>query len=324
MKSLAIWEGTGKRGRLRNKRRFVTSVVGRISLAMVLLSLGSGLIGQATPSLQAQETLQSPVRLALHPSGRLLVTDRRLAGVVDWDAERSRVVGFFETPGRPVGVAWAWGKVYIGNDSSGAVEVYTSGGKFVTTLGQVGQVRRPSDIAVDTRQGLIFVTDAKLGRVVVYNHKGQLVRMLPAPGAPPLNVPTGIALDMERGEVLVSDFGDAGWFSMDAWVRIYDYEGNYREGISGRKAGIYGFSRPEGLAVNRLGQIYLVDSLRSQVLVFDRTTLAGIATIGEAGTGNGQLLLPVDVVISDKTDDLFVTNHRHGTVTVFKGMGAVQ
>jgi DNA-binding beta-propeller fold protein YncE len=276
----------------------------------------------AWPWRAGAQDLRAPVRIALLPSRYVLVTDIRLRAVVEWDTRRNRAVRTIPIEGKPVGVAWAWGLILVGNDSKHAVEVYAPGGNLLYTLGEAGQVERPSDIAVDLRRELVFVSDPKRGRVLVYSRKGALLRTLPAPGEQPLYQPTGLAVDPERGEVLVSDFGQNAW-PMEAWLRIYDYQGHYLAGISGDASRDYGFSRPEGLASNGEGQIYLADSLRSQVLVFDRDTLQGVALLGNPGTQPGQLLLPLDVAIDPKSHDLYVTNQRHGTVEVYAGGGVL-
>lgn len=289
--------------------------------ALVAFWTCAALAGLVPSSATGGESLRAPVRVALMPSGHLLVTDIRLYAVVEWNPRQDRVVRMLSIPGKPVGIAWGWGRIFVGNDTTRSVEVYNRSGRLMYTLGEAGQIGRPSDIAVDSKRKLVFVSDAKGGRVLVYDQRGALLRTLPAPGETPLFQPTGLTVDPVRGEVLVSDFGKAGSFSTEAWVRIYDYDGNYLDGISGKAQADYGFSRPEGLAVNKQGLIYLVDSLRSQVLVFDRATLQGVALLGEAGTEPGKLLLPVDAVIDEKTNDLYVTNNRHGTVKVFEGQG---
>ena len=270
------------------------------------------------------EGLRSPIRAALLPSGRLLVTDHDLNAVVVWDARRGRMKRLIGIPGRPVGIAFGWNRLFVGNEATGSVEVYNRRGRLLYLLGgEAGLVSRPTDIAVDSEQGLVFVSDVKGRRVSVFDYRGPLLNVIPAPGAPPLHQPTGLAVDPARGEVLVSDFGKPGMFAMQAWLRIYDYHGHYRGGISGGAVRGQFFSRPQGLAVDEEGRIYLVDSLRGQVLVFDRDTLQGVAVIGAPGMARGQSLLPLDAVINHRKDFLYVTNNRNRRVEVFAGKGLV-
>ena len=73
--------------------------------------------------------------------------------------------------------------------------------------------------------------------------------------------------------------------------------------------------------MNEQGLIYVVDSFRGQVLVFDRDTLQGLEVIGVQGTGSGELLLPLDILIEPKSKDLYVTSNRTKRVEVFSGKG---
>ena len=83
----------------------------------------------------------------------------------------------------------------------------------------------------------------------------------------------------------------------------------------------YKFSRPQGLAVNEQGHVYVVDSVRGQVLVFDRDTQQGVTIIGSLGPGPGQLQLPLDIIIDGASKDLHVTSNRNRRIEVFNGMG---
>ena len=268
-----------------------------------------------------------PVRIAVLPSGQLLATYHNTDAVVHWDPARNRVIRVIHTGGQPTAVGWARGRIYVGNETSGAVEVYTPSGRLRGVLGgEAGQIARPSDLALDAEQGLLFVTDTNLGRVLVYDLDGPLLRTLPAEGEARLNFPTGIAVDPGRREVLVSDFdGDATRYGLQGWVRIYDYAGKELSGIrgSGVAAGKYGFSRPQGLAVSAQGRIYLVDSYRGQVLVFDRASLSGIAMLGAVGSHPDQsrLWLPLDVAIDPGSQNVYVTNNLRRRIEQFDGKG---
>ena len=273
----------------------------------------------------------SPTRIATMPSGELLIADSKQQTLQIWDPQSTSPVRVIDAPGRPISVAFGWELFFVGNEITQSVDVlkYKKGKLKYILGGKNFHIRRPSDIALDIEQGLIFVTDTATGRVLVFDKGGELLRTLPAAGQPPLYRPTGLAVDPVRGEVLVSDFGDP--MDPEASVNIYDYDGIEKTRIDGSAgcgwfacAGEYNFSRPQGLAVNSQGLIYLVDSVRGQVLVFDRDTTNGVAVIGEAGTGPQQLLLPLDLVIDGNTSDLYVTSNRNRRVEVFSGKGFLQ
>ena len=95
--------------------------------------------------------------------------------------------------------------------------------------------------------------------------------------------------------------------------------------ISG-KAGMMGnrFSKPQGLAVDDAGHIFLVDCWLGYVLVIDRASGGTLKTLGAYGTDPGQLALPLDVVVDLRSKDVAVTNNRPRRIEVFPKGGVVQ
>jgi len=279
----------------------------------------------ASPSVAWSQDFVSPTRIAHGPSGELLVSDSKLQSIVSWRPGGKKKPKTIPVPGRPVSVAFGWNKYFVGNESTQTVDVINKKGRLLYTLGDNFLIQRPSDIALDIDQQLVFVSDPINGRVLVFHRDGALLNTLPAAGQPPLYMPTGIAVDPVRGELLVSDFGSSG----RATINIYDYSGALLAFIDGNAGcgwfscttGPGNFSRPQGLTVNEQGLIYVVDSFRGQVLVFDRDTLQGLEVIGVQGTRAGELLLPLDILIEPKSKDLYVTSNRTKRVEVFSGKG---
>lgn len=283
-------------------------------------------VGYAGTAHAQTDYFPSPVRIALGEKGELLVADSRSQLVVSTYPGKGRKPATVDVPGRPVSVASGWNRLYVGNERTQTVDVLDRRGHLLFTLGGEGfYIPRPSDISIDRAAGLVFVTDTANARVLVFDPDGALLRTIPSAGQRPLAAPTGVTVDPVRGEVLVSDFEAAGNSFMKAGgVLIYDYEGIFRAMIRGDQAGGYDFARPQGLAVNSQGLVYLVDSFRGQVLIFDRNTLQGVATLGVSGMDPGELLLPLDIVIDDDTNDVYVTNNRNQRIERYAGKGVLQ
>jgi DNA-binding beta-propeller fold protein YncE len=271
--------------------------------------------------------LSSPARIALLPDGDLLVSDYKRRMVFTIDGGSLEVLDAFSVQGRLMGVAVGEKRIFVGNESDGDVEVYNRKGKLLKRLGdEEGLVKLPSDIAVDRDKGLVFVVDAYEGVVLVFDPGGPLLYTIPAPGVvqEQLTAPTGIALDEERGEAVISDYGDPA-SGIPARIKVYGYSGLFRFWISGDAVSEeYRFSRPQGLAVDKSGNIFMADGMLGKVLVFDRVSRQGIKAIGEFGSEEGQLFLPLDVVVDAATDDVFVTNNRPGRIEAFRDGGALQ
>ena len=295
--------------------RLILAFLSILSLAMTLPAHGQDFV--------------SPVRLANMPTGEFVIADSKRQTLSIWDPQSARVVRVIDVPGRPVSVAFGWDYFYVGNEITQSVDVLDlRKGKLKKILGgKKFHIQRPSDIALDIDADLVFVTDSATASVLVFDRRsGDLLRTLPAAGQPTLYRPTGLAVDPIRREVLVSDFGDP--MDPDASIKIYDYDGMHKASIDGSAGcGSFGcsndyvFSRPQGLAVNAQGLIYVVDSVLGNVLVFDRDTLEGVAVIGERGRGPRQLWLPLDLAIGDGTNDLYVTNNRNRRLEVYPGKG---
>jgi len=228
-------------------------------------------------------------------------------------------------------VAYSKGHIFVGNKSKKCIEVYTRSGKKQYNIGSRGDIRNPTDIAVDTEAGLLFVVDVSDKNVKVFSTKGRFLRSIPAPdpGNLQLATPTAAAVDIGRKEVYVSDYGDDR-LGIAPRVQIFDYNGFLLDTVSGDGSGGGGmgmgipsprFSRPQGLAVDGAGHLFLLDCFSSEILVFDRDSGELLKTLGGFGTDPGQLQLPLDIVVHPRTKDIYVTNNRAAAVEVFKKGG---
>jgi DNA-binding beta-propeller fold protein YncE len=266
------------------------------------------------------------MRIAFASRGRLLVSDYQLGMILTVKRRSLKVMRGFRIEGKPLAVAAGKRVIYVGNDSTKRVEVYSRKGKWRHDLGPPGDlVLQPTDIAVDRRNRRVFVVDGRKKVVRVFGTDGAALYDIPSAYPDPqlLANPTGIALDKERGEILVSDYGDS-LAGIPARIQIFSASGSRPDTISGR-AGMLGsrFSRPQGLAVTREGQVLVADSLSGELLAFDRETGTHLNTVGSFGSAPGQLQMPLDLVIHRKSRDVFVINNRAGRIEVFRAGGTI-
>jgi DNA-binding beta-propeller fold protein YncE len=243
--------------------------------------------------------------------------------VVLLDGKTLAAKGEIEIDGNPLGVAWGGDVLYVGNDSTAAVDIYAPqrNGRWKVS-GSLGgpssPIPKPTDLAYDRYSGHLFVLSAGLKRVLVFGADGRLVTTIGVVDDSPscLTQPTALAIDTLTEEVFVSDYGDSA-SGESAGVKIYGFDGSYLGAICGDAGqGGFEFSRPQGMALSSAGEILLADSLLGQVLVFDRTTLLGVASLGSYGTAPGQLLLPLDVALDAEDGRVVVTNNRAGRLEV--------
>ncbi|UCH95302.1 MAG: NHL repeat-containing protein [Candidatus Aminicenantes bacterium] len=270
--------------------------------------------------------LHSPIRLTMTPEGNLLVSDYQLGMIVTVDHKTLKATRWFPVEGRPLGVAYARGHIYVGNASKGCVEVYARGGKKLYQLGSVGEpIKQPTDIAIDENKGYVFVVDGSAKKVKVFDWKGKFIRFFPGldPNNEELTNPTGITLDPANKEVFVSDYGDRIKYIYPR-IQIFDYNGNLLDTIPGKK-GMFGlrFSRPQGLAVDESGHVFMLDCYSGEIMVFDRYNGQTLKTMAGYGTDPGQLRLPLDIVINPTSKDIYVTNNRSATIEIFEKGGVL-
>ena len=289
------------------------------------------------------QPLLTPMRIAQAPQG-LLVSDYSARKVVTLDALTLEVEDTLVLDGQPLGLAWFNGLLYVANQTTGAIETYKRGestrvpGAIPWTrrknlVGKKSAILAANDMVADEEAGLLFVVSETDHSVLVFDAKGGLVRSIGAEGSSApgsLLLPKGIALDPANQRIFVSDFGDPtgsifGGANAPAVVQIYTYDGFHLNTISGSSGQPgFQFSRPQGVALDGSGRLYVTDSFISRILVFVESVegWTGTATLGTKGRAPGQLLLPMDVFIDTNTSNIYVANHMNSRVEMF-GVGDV-
>jgi DNA-binding beta-propeller fold protein YncE len=269
----------------------------------------------------AECSLHSPLRLTQTAEGHLLVSDYRLGSILTIRSTSLKVIRCFPLEGKPLGIAYARGHIYVGNETSQRIEVYNRAGKKLKKPVFQEPLAKPADLAVDVGMDCLFAVAGEEKSVKVFSLKGEFLRSFPAgdPDNPLLANPTGITVDTVNREVFVSDYGDPGK-SIAPRIQVFDYQGSLVGTISGQGSGMLGqprFSRPQGLAVDNAACVFLVDCYSSEILVLDRYSGALLKTMGGFGTEPGKLLLPLDIVIEPLSNDLYITNNRAARLEIF-------
>lgn len=285
-----------------------------------ILSICVCLFISAFPSQSLRAELVSPVRLAHLNKHHILVSDFASGSIVTLERRTLNTIRTFTITGRPLGLAYSRGKIYVGNATTGTIEVYNPAGKWLYDLGgDKGLIKKPTDMVIDEKAGYLFVVDGHDKNVKLYNARGTLLRQI---GADILVNPTAIALDKVNLRILVSDYGNP-LNSGEAKVLFFDYEGNLQSYLSGTDSS-NGFSRPQGLGLNRQGHILIADALLSQILVIDPNTGQRLKTLGQFGSLPGDLQLPLDLLVFPVSQDVWVTNNRLRRIEVYPQGGLIQ
>lgn len=241
--------------------------------------------------------------------------------------------GESEELGKPYGVAMQDGKIFVCDTRRNAVVVLDLVSRSVSTFGDKppGVLAKPINVAVD-EEGLRYVADTELGRVMVYDSDGHYLKAI---GDPDEWTPSDVAVfgerlyvpDLENAQVVVVErksgrelrrFASKGSgadnlffptnIEVDGDGNVYVADtGNFRvlefdrEGKLLRQFGSLGrslgsFARPKGVAVDKEGRVYVVDAAFEKVQVFDREGKL-LLFFGAVGNVAGGINLPAKVEI---------------------------
>lgn len=286
------------------------------------------------------ESLISPLKVAVDHAGNVYVADMTTRMVTVFDSvtgQKKFAIASSDVP-RSVAVDYQ-GRILVGymNDGQpGYVVMYDSAGQGIRMLGAGhGEFVYPVDIAVSYPSGRVHVLDSMSNMVKVFDSNGDHVLLsdgspfyfggygsnngnsvLSNPGK--FWMPTGIAVDNIRQEVLVSD-------QNNNRVHIFDMNGTFKTAFgkyAAPNAWMTGtdlrgkFGAIKGLTVDNEGRIYVADAAFGHIQVLDRLGNF-IVFIGAPGYGPGQMYVPYDVVI-DNLQRLIVIDPYVRRVTLFK------
>lgn len=297
----------------------------RVSLALVAGTLLFAVTGcsdsKSTPapaSAPKPLSLSTPVRLATGDAGVLLVTDYDNNAVLELDPSDLHVVGSIAVAGKPTGLARSGNEVFVGNESKGSVEVYDlASGHYLRRLGASdGLIGLPNGIVVDETAGIVYVVDSASKTIKRFNFDGSSAGADLGGGI--LASPTALTLDPVNHLLFISDYGEPlASFGDTPSIQILDAGGVLRARIEGATLD---FDRPQGLALNGSGKLFVAEGVAGVVLVFDVSDLSAVVKL--PSLGSGLLKMPLDVLLDPGSSDLYVTSSLGGEVVVFPGGGA--
>ncbi len=263
-------------------------------------------------------SLQRPQGVAVDDAGRIFVSDisRQAVLVFDPVAGRLRVLKQArpDLPFRtPVGLAAdGQGGVLVADAELGAVFRLAADGRPLGVIGQA-DLARPTGVARDPVSGRIYVTDTRRHQVVVFDRDGRFLDHWGQRGDEPgrFNAPTYIY--WAQGRLYVAD-------TLNSRVQILDAgDGRWLGSIGRRGLYVGNFDRPKGVAVDDEGNVYVVESYRDHLLIFDDDGRF-LLPIGGTGKGAGQFFLPAGVSV-DGRNRIYVADMFNGRVAVFQYLG---
>ena len=185
-------------------------------------------------------------------------------------------------------------------------------------IGRIGGLTQPTRIAISS-EGEVYIADTARGIVAIHDRQGQRVGTLTG-----FQQPLGVALSQSRKQRLTC----SGWSTL---TTDFTYVGDQLEGSvvvfrNGRHQHKLGsgpgeFLKPNGIAATSDQIVYVVDSDASQIKVYGAKG-AWLNSFGSAGSGDGQLDFPTDVVLDEATGEVYVSDFGNQRIAVFDLDGA--
>lgn len=208
------------------------------------------------------------------------------------------------------------GLIYAADQAVGAIFIFNPETKAVELIanGKQAHLGAITGLAMDDNDRL-FVGDVKLHRVDVFNSKHQLEAAL---GGDILATPAGIAIDTENRFVYVAD-------TQNDVVDVFDADSFKllrKIGTSGKKHTLTApgtFSLPEGVAVDKDGNVYVTDTFNDRVEIFDADG-GFINAFGKNGDGPADFERPKAIAV-DCDGHIWVADATQDRVKVFNQEG---
>lgn len=242
----------------------------------------------------------------------------------------------------------------VTDTGSATVTFYDRVKKKAHRWGKIGAMRFVCPVAVARHNGIFYVADSGLGKVVAFNDAGKLVQQI----TNHLERPSGLVVirdqlyvvDSQRHAVVIYDLGGGyrsefgkrgdgpGEFnfpthaaadaagnlyvtdSMNGRVQVFDAAGRFERQVGAPGDGPGTFSRPKGVAADSYGHLYVIDALFDNFQIFDESGRL-LLNVGEMGPGPGQFWLPNGIAIS-RTNEIVVADSYNRRVQIFKYVGA--
>lgn len=263
--------------------------------------------------------LRKPYGIATDRRGRIYTADTELKVVFVIDAAAKSVErreGSSRSPmALPVGVAVdAEDRLFVSDADLHSITCFSPTGQPIAHFG-AALLGRPGGIAIDRQRNRLYVADAKMGRVAVFDSSTLEFRDYygkPSSGGRHDNGtffgPTNVAVD-RRGFIYVSD-------TLNYRVQVLDASGKFVRafGVQGDRPGE--FIRPKGIAVDSQGHIYVADAEFNNFQIFTSEGQPLLA-IGALGTDRGQFALLAGLYI-DEEDRIYTTEMFRGRIQVFQ------
>ncbi len=189
--------------------------------------------------------------------------------------------------------------------------------EFVATWGSPGegnsQFNDPTGLAISGNE--VFVSDARNGRIQVFDLDGKFIRKFGTPGDQPGQLGRPMNLAIANNEVFVPEY-------FNDRIQVFSLAGKSKRIIGSKGSGPGQFDAPGGVAVATDGSLFIADfyNHRIQKLNSDGSFIRQWGTTGKSGIGVEQFGYPTDVALG-ANDTLYAADGYNDRIQAFDSTG---
>jgi DNA-binding beta-propeller fold protein YncE len=223
--------------------------------------------------------------------------------------------------GKPYAVAVNKGRMFVSDTVSRFVRVFDAPKGIYFKIGTPvednpqAQLMKPEGIDTD-EAGNVYVADATLKTVKVYDRDGKYLRTLLTPGD--VDKLASVTVDQNGDRIYVVDIG--GPTSTNHRIRVYDARtGDHIFDIGKRGDGPGEFNLPRDVAICKNGDLYVVDGGNFRIQVFDHQGKY-LRSFGQIGKQLGNFGRPKEIAC-DKDGNVYVIDAAFGNFQIFNPEG---
>ncbi len=214
------------------------------------------------------------------------------------------------------------GNVFVANDVTDQIQVFSSEGNFLQAFGGKGsgpgQFDGQSAIAFEPNTGNLYAGDVVNNRINIFDPQGSYLKSI-AQGqfsglieGRPFYGPSGIVFD-NNGNGFVGDY------SADRILK-FNSDGEVTGSIGSNGTAPGQFQGPSGVGITSDGNLVVTDQFNNRIQVVDQKGNA-LLTFGTQGTGNGEFNQPIDAEV-DEQGNIYVTDSINSRVQIFDKNGS--
>lgn len=198
------------------------------------------------------------------------------------------------------------GNILVSETGNLRIQEFTQKGQFVQTfLGETNKIGlgKPGPLFVDS-MGRIYIGDLSGHQVIILNKNRKVIRKIKG-----IQYPHGLSVDEQNNKLYVADSGKAAVkvFDLAEGDDGYDLIETWKPGSR--------FSMIRGMATDKYGRLYVVDTLSCSVRVFDKNG-EYLFSFGQQGFKDGEFLYPNGIFV-DSTGKIYIADWGNDRVQVW-------